>query len=300
VTNAVRNHACRLRTDLVWRGFQTVTLENERLRLTLLPGKGADLVEILHKPTDTDFAWWTSLGLRRATQDQSGFQENYAGGWQTCFPSLSAAHTHRGAHLPTYGETPLAHWDTDILEDTPESVAVRFHLELRAMPFRVEKILRLRQGEAHFDLEERVTNLSGATLEADWGQHVVFGEPFLRPGVRVTLPNRDTLVTPPRGAPGGFHTLDDLAHPEYRLERDDGIGARLEWRGEVWKQLWVWQDYGADEGAPYYGRHYNLGLELFSSPPAATLEDNVRRGTAVVFAPHATRTAGIRFSVIAP
>ncbi|NUP80976.1 MAG: DUF5107 domain-containing protein, partial [Nonomuraea sp.] len=58
-----RNWAARLRESAI-DGLRAVTLENERLRVTVVPDKGGDVVEFLHKPTDTDFVWLSPQGLR--------------------------------------------------------------------------------------------------------------------------------------------------------------------------------------------------------------------------------------------
>ncbi len=295
--HAFRNHGCRIRAGLVWHGFQTITLENEVLRLTILPGKGTDIVEILHKPTDTDFSWWTSLGLRSRSSVLTGFQENYEGGWQELFPSLSPAHDHRGSSLPAYGEACCTQWDAQITTDRAECVAVTFTLELRTMPFRIEKRLELRAQEASFEILETITNLAPVPVHADWGHHITFGEPFLRPGTRITLPNGRTFIAPERGSSGGFEVITDFDHGEYKLERDDGIGARVTWDATQWPHLWFWRDFGGETSGPYYGQHYNVGLEMFTSPPSASLEESIQRGTALRFEAGSSHTAHLDFDV---
>ena len=58
-----RNYGCRL-TEYVYKGLKTITLENEIIRVTILIDKGTDIIEFLHKPTDTDFMWRSPLGVR--------------------------------------------------------------------------------------------------------------------------------------------------------------------------------------------------------------------------------------------
>ena len=60
-----RNHGCRVMTGLSIHGVAAVILENEIVRLTILAGKGGDVFEFLHKPSDTDFMWRNPLGLPR-------------------------------------------------------------------------------------------------------------------------------------------------------------------------------------------------------------------------------------------
>ena len=51
-----RNYGCRLRRYL-WDGVEMLSLENRLLKVVFALGKGADIVEFLHKPTDTDVMW---------------------------------------------------------------------------------------------------------------------------------------------------------------------------------------------------------------------------------------------------
>ena len=58
-----RNYGCRI-TEYIYRGLRTIILENELIRVTILADKGSDIIEFLHKPTDTDFLWRSPLGVK--------------------------------------------------------------------------------------------------------------------------------------------------------------------------------------------------------------------------------------------
>ena len=58
-----RNYGCRL-TEMVLAGYRAVVLENEKLRVTVIADKGADIYEFLYKPRDVDFMWRSWVGLR--------------------------------------------------------------------------------------------------------------------------------------------------------------------------------------------------------------------------------------------
>ncbi|MFC5403409.1 hypothetical protein [Cohnella soli] len=296
---ADRNYGCRIKTDLQYKGYAMIVMENELFRLSVLPGKGTDVIELLYKPADMDFAWLTQLGLRRAETAFADFQSRYEGGWQEIFPSLSGEHVYEGTKLATYGEAWLAEWDYAVVCDDEVDIAVRFEYKLRAMPFRIKKTIAMRAGEPGFRVSESIANESPATVYADWGHHITFGTPYLQPGVVVELPRTNgTIVMPERGAPGGFDVLDDLSEGLYRLIRPDGLGAQVQWDLETWPYLWFWRDFGADKGGPYYGCHYNIGLEMFTSPPAASLADSRDAGTAIRFGAWEERRANLAFRVI--
>ncbi|MDI7276137.1 MAG: DUF4432 domain-containing protein, partial [Anaerolineae bacterium] len=62
-------------------GHTALWLENDLLRLTVLPEKGSDIWEFVHKPTGIDLLLKTPAGLRPpGPQPVTDFLENYEGG----------------------------------------------------------------------------------------------------------------------------------------------------------------------------------------------------------------------------
>jgi hypothetical protein len=47
----------RISTDFQYRGIDAVLMENESLRVTLLAGKGGDILELRDKRADVDVLW---------------------------------------------------------------------------------------------------------------------------------------------------------------------------------------------------------------------------------------------------
>ena len=293
-----RNFGCRIKRDLVYKGYETVIMENELFRLMLLPGKGSDVIELLHKPSDTDFCWLTHLGLRRREPVFADFQSQYEGGWQEILPNIGGEDGGEGmVPLERYGEASLSEWDWSVVQDDPEQIKVRLSYTLRTLPLKVEKAIVMSAMSPGFTMEETVVNEAPARIDFDWGHHITFGTPFLQPGTRVELPGPyASCVTPERGGAGGFAALP-VDEGRYRLVRPDGIGAQVSWDRETWPYLWFWRDFGESSAPPYYGLHYNVGLELFSSPPG-TLTESIERGTALRLEPHGSRSARLVFSVI--
>src|SRR5690606_20223398 len=108
-----RNFGCRL-TEWIYRGLRTLTLENELLRVTFLVDKGTDIIEFLHKPTDTDFMWRSPLGVRNpatfvptAARPDGAFLDYYEGGWQECLPTGGDEVPYAGTVFGVHGEVCL-------------------------------------------------------------------------------------------------------------------------------------------------------------------------------------------------
>lgn len=334
-----RNWAARLR-HLTIDGLRAVTLENERLRVTVLPGKGGDVVEFLHKPTDTDFVWLSPQGLRDprghrhgAADDVAQFVDHYEGGWQEVFPNGGAPSEYRGARLTQHGEVAGLPWTCEVVADSEDEVAVRLGVRARRLPYRLEKVFRLRSGTAALEVECRAANEADLTLHAMWGQHIVYGLPFLRPGARIRLPEgvrviphasaigpagrrvraggpwrwpvvpadgggeTDLSVVPERGGPSDIVYLTGFTEGWYEISGD--IGMRVEWDAALLPYLWMWQELGASTGYPWWGRVYTVGLEPFSSMPTDGLAAAVANGTALTLGPHETKVLSWRAEVLA-
>ncbi len=87
-------------------GWQSVVLENDVIRVVVLPGKGAEIHQITDLRSGTDVLFAGPWGLRppgAAHLPGSGddeFMWNYAGGWQVLFPSVNEACVYGGATDP--------------------------------------------------------------------------------------------------------------------------------------------------------------------------------------------------------
>ncbi|MGN9842965.1 DUF4432 family protein [Nonomuraea sp. H19] len=334
-----RNWAARLRHVTI-DGLRAVVLENERLRVTVVPDKGGDVVEFLHKPTDTDFVWLSPQGLRNphdhlqgAADDVAQFIDHYEGGWQEIFPNGGAPSEYQGARLAQHGEVSGLPWECEVLADEEHEVAVRLRVRTRRLPYRMEKVFRLRSGTAALEIEGRATNDSPVRLPAMWGQHIVYGRPFLRPGAGIRLPQgvtviphesainpagrrvqaggpwewpnvpadqggtTDLSVVQEPGSPSDIVYLTGFTEGWYEISGD--IGMRVEWDAALLPYLWMWQELGGSTGYPWWGRAYTLGLEPFSSMPTDGLAAAVANGTALILDPYETKVLRMRAEVLA-
>ncbi|MFI6499832.1 DUF4432 family protein [Nonomuraea typhae] len=333
-----RNWAARLRRFTL-DGMAAVTLENEVLRVTVLPGKGGDVVEFLHKPTDTDFVWLSPQGLRDpahhlhgAADDVAQFIDHYEGGWQEIFPSGGAPSVYRGARLAQHGEVAGLPWQCEVVADSPELVSVRLSVRTRRLPYRLERTLTLAAGRPVLEVEGRAGNDSGLPLHAMWGQHLVYGRPFLRPGCRIRLPEgvrvvphhspindagrrvraggpwewpvvpadgggtTDLSVAPPQGSPSDVVYITGF--PEGWYEISGEIGVRIHWDATLLPYLWMWQEFGASTAYPWWGQAYVLGLEPFAGMPTDGLASAVANGTALTLEPYESKVLRWRAEVL--
>ena len=184
-----RNHSCRIHDNFKIGKLDAVVLENEKLRITVAAGRGADVVEFLHKPDDLDLVWLTAKGLADGEvnynyQDPLGtFIDEYPGGWQTIFPNGGATSNYQGADFGQHAEMALLPWDFKILKDTPEGT---FNICADEHPVRgVFYPLRARQvgvKEANFIWgNEPERYVSNEKIKKKTGYTFVYPDPLLFP-----------------------------------------------------------------------------------------------------------------------
>lgn len=327
--------------DIVWHGIPTVVMENELLRVSILAGKGTDVVELLYKPRDLDFAWLTPGGIRNplaylpSSPDAMPFSEFYPGGWQEIFPHGGVPGASNGTTFGQHAEVYALPWDAEIVRDDEAGVSIRFTVFGHRTPVRLAKTIHLDAGSPGIRLEETLTNLSGQPVQAMWGHHITFGSPFMRPGMRLTVPDGLKLLAHPM-ADGVARRIDagaDLAWPVtpaadgspldlsvipdrgttsemlyltgfadetawYHVEHPEtGMGATVRWDATEMPYLWYWQEFGATTRYPWYGDAYVIGLEPFTSMPANAFPDAAENPTAFTLAPHEERSFWLTWEV---
>jgi hypothetical protein len=295
-----RNFGCRVETDVTLWGHRAVVLQNELLRVTVLAGRGADIVEFLYKPLDVDFMWANPSGpLRSETSLPPGnplraFDQHYAGGWQELFP-------HGSRPVEAYGKTDLYQhgevwglpWDVRVEEDTPKRVSVIFSCRTRQTPFVLERRMTLEAGKPVLQFDETAHNLGRRGLDVMWGHHPAFGAPLLSPDciiyaaaktLNVDLKHRTTWpvgeykgkredfsrIPGARSGKGRMLYLEDLIDGWYALVNPKlklGIGMR--WNKRQFPVVWIWQEAGACKHSPWFGHAYATALEPFTNLPFA-------------------------------
>ena len=293
-----RNHGCRIETDLKLWGQRAVVLQNEVLRVTVLAGRGADIVEFLYKPLDVDFMWANPNGPVK--EDASlppqealkAFNHYYSGGWQELFPHGSRSVESYGTDFYLHGEVWGLPWDVRIEEDTPERIAVTFTCRTRQTPFVLERRMTLTSGSPVVQLDETAHNFGRRGLDIMWGHHPAFGAPFLSRDCRlyanaktlnVNLKHRTTWpigeyegkredysrCLAPRSGKGRMLYLEDLNEGWYALVNPKlKVGFGMRWNKRQFPVVWIWQEAGGKQ-SPFFGNGYATAVEPFSHLPFA-------------------------------
>jgi galactose mutarotase-like enzyme len=191
-------------------GHRIVVLENGRLRVAVMPDRGADIVEFRHKASDLDMLWrspWlqrpAGSSARWSGSPETAFLHDYLGGWQEMAPTCGDAASYDGLPVGVHGEVLDLPWRWTVDVDEPEEVAVRFDVETVLAPLRLTRRMSLRHDRASLVLDERIEHVGATASEFMWGHHPAFGAPFLKEGCTIDTDARTILTTSHHSDPSG-------------------------------------------------------------------------------------------------
>jgi galactose mutarotase-like enzyme len=190
-----------------YRGFQALVLENELLRVVVLPGHGARMTEMVSKAAGRDLLYHHPRFDVRAPVFGANVDDWWTGGIDEVAPTGHPSIVN-GEQLPFLGEFWSQAWEWAIEEDGPERVVVRFECGGIITPIRLVRHLELRANESFVRSSHRVINVGPEPVPFMWGIHPGLA---IRPGARIQAPAGEAIFAE--------------GHPELGLE----AGTRFPW-----------------------------------------------------------------------
>ena len=268
---------------------------------------------------------WGVTNPQTYVQDTPGtspaFLDLYPGGWQELFPNAGGSCTYKGAALGFHGEVCKVPWEYRITERSSKRVSVKFSVRTVRTPFLLEKTLALEKDSPTLILEETVSNQGAEPMDFMWGHHPAFGAPFLSEHCRLFVPAKSVEVS--HAIPGqiltpearfeSFPVVKTADGRDFDLSRmrppcesiasltyltiTDGwyclvneqtrLGFALRWDVEVFRYVWLWEEFCGTRQYPWWGRGYVVGIEPQSSIPELGLREAIARGTQLCLQPGA-------------
>jgi hypothetical protein len=291
-----------------------VTLENETVRVVILPDKGCDVYELRDVHSGIDVLAKTRLGLadlqtqKHSKDSTEAWLSQYLGGWQLILPNGGGAAIVDGVEWGFHGEACVLRWNVEELPSATLQASVR----LTCAPIFVRR--RFELSGRTLILREHVTNESERTQSLMWAQHPAFGAPFLDESCEVST--GASVLTADDVSPGTFLTPgskhpwpNGIASSGTRVKVDEvpgarsgvaclaylsefssgyfaitnpnlGLGVAFRWPTEIFPVAWYWIEAGAAEGFPWFGDHYTLAIEPATSAPAQGMNELIKKGGA--------------------
>ncbi len=158
--------------DWAYRKIRTVILENEHLKLTVLPEIGAKIYDIIYKPQQKNLLWHNPRIPPRKVPFGAAFDDVWSGGWDEIFPN-DAPCNYGGERYPDMGEVWSIPWDYSVsrTEEKPQAVTLVTSVTSPITPCKLTRTLTLKEGELSIHLEYALENLSHDSLKFLWKLH---------------------------------------------------------------------------------------------------------------------------------
>jgi galactose mutarotase-like enzyme len=307
-------------TDWTYRDIRTVILENDLLKVVLMPDLGAKIWQITYKPRGKDLLWHNPRLKPRKLPFHSVYDDQFFGGWDELFPN-DVPEAIEGEMFPDHGEIWTLPWQFAVEKAEGDEAVVRLWTDTPISACRVEKTITLRAGESKLRFRHRIVNESGKTLPFLWKLHAAMA---VDENSRIDLPARSVYIddfgSPRMGATrrtytwpyvedarGGTHDMrkalsssSGVSEFQYATDTDAGwcaithtkekIGFALAYDAKVMPHCWLFASYGGWRGLN------TVVLEPCTGYPYS-VNEGMKKGTHVTLAPGQTLVSQVVASV---
>lgn len=164
-------------------GLRPIVLENDRLRIVVLPEAGAKIWQIRYKPFEADLLWNNPSMLPSRQPLHASYDDTWSGGWDELFPNDEPGNL-QGLDLPDHGELWTGVWNSESLQ-LGDASGVHLRYTTLVSQFLVEKTLILRPQSATLEVAYRLTNHGTVTLPFLFKLHPAFA---VSPHHRIDFP----------------------------------------------------------------------------------------------------------------
>jgi hypothetical protein len=288
-------------------------MENDWLRLTVLPEVGAKIYDLVWTRTGRNLLWHNPRIAPHPYAVEANFDNHWCGGWDDAFPTCDES-DYQGEHYPNLGELRSVCWNVASAEITGGGPVLALTAFGPISPVRAQKTLTLSAHQPLVSMHYEIENVGPLPLDFIWGTH-----PALDPGdgMLLRIPAKSGMVGqashPSLGEPGQRYAWPFLKTPLgttdmsrtqsaeagifcghyataleagwYSVEDETtGDGFLLTFPADLCPYLWMWLVYGGWRG------YHHVIIEPWTSYPV-NLSEAVRQGTARKL------HAGERFSV---
>ena len=266
--------SCRIDARWEYNGIRCVQLENEHLRVEVLPELGGKIFRLVDKSRDRDLLWKSPRVRPHHVDLHDNFDDHWAGGWDEAFPNGVAIKNRYGDDLAYFGELWSQPWTWTITEDSPSHVELVMEIATPITPARWRRTLRLGTDPV-LRISYRVENIGFMPFDFIWGIHPALE---ITPGLRLDMPASRGEVANEWGGGAigkegdtydwpllGTHDLRLPLGPDsksFALHYLTGLkagwvaatdvsskrGFGLVFDPELFKVIWLWQCYGGWRG----------------------------------------------------
>lgn len=137
-------------------GLTSFVIENNLLRVTVLPQAGAKVWQIHYKPLQVDLLWNNPSIAPSAQTLHASYDDTWSGGWDELFPNDEACRL-MSYSLPDHGELWTGAWKAETIQH-PSGACLRLCFKTPVSNFYVEKTLLLRPNRSVLEVSYELRN----------------------------------------------------------------------------------------------------------------------------------------------
>jgi hypothetical protein len=271
----------RVSADWSYRGLTAVILENQYLRLVILPQAGAKIWQITYKPHDADLLWNNPRIAPAQLASNARYDDVWSGGWDELFPNDETS-VIEGEAFPDHGELWTLAWEFETFSG-PDEAGVHLRCITPISAIAVEKTIRLQRDARRIEFSHSFTNLGSSAFPFLWKLHPAMA---VSPQHRLDFPPMKVVLEPAFAgtlcpsapvvewpwAKGAQGQVDLRCIPEesarqlyffYGTEmqgnwcaltnRTSGLSCALQFDSKIFQSCWLFATYGG-------WRNYNVAV----------------------------------------
>lgn len=237
----------------------SVVLENDAVRVTVLPGRGGEIHQIRNRASGLEYLLVDAAETERFAEDLSagtaGRDEDYLfNGFLTMFPNAGTAAQVDGRDYEFHGDIRHVAWDYRIGHDEPDT-PIYLSGRSRSVPAVLNRRLALDSSRALISVTDElvfVGDRDELPIPYIYGLHPYFGRPLLDEGTQLRVGAQTVATLPSRSE--RVSTLYDAAESVglvevYNPKLDAGF--RLTYEPDQLPYVWVWLNLDPSPEGPY-------------------------------------------------
>ena len=151
------------------QGWKAEVLENDFLKVSVIPELGAKIAQIRDKHVNYDWLWEDPTRPLRARQETDKYDEHDITGFDECFPNIgiSSYPGDPNITLPDHGELWSQAWSCEKTDDSIISTAIG-----KVLPYKFERKITLKDRSLVFSYA--IENTGQESFKGFWSAHPLF------------------------------------------------------------------------------------------------------------------------------
>lgn len=179
-------------TGLTINNLHALVLENELLRIVILPEMGGRIWQITYKSTSTQLLWNNPSLAPSLLAPGSSYDDNWSGGWDELFPNDEGTQF-GGLALPDHGELWTTPWTIIHQQCDPGGHELLLCCNTPVSGFYIEKRIRLGADDSFLTVDYKLTNRGKERFPFLFKLHPAFE---VEEGDRIDLPSCHVKLEP--------------------------------------------------------------------------------------------------------